>query len=53
MSLACPCAPPKGWWIITSLFLRAKRFPFAPDESRNAAMLAAMPMQMVETSHLI
>ena len=29
------------------------RQPLAPEESRNAPMLAAMPMQMVETSHLM
>ena len=32
---------------------RAMRFPFAPDESRNAPIEAAMPMQMVETSGLM
>ena len=29
------------------------RLPFVPPESRNAPMLAAMPIQMVDTSHLI
>jgi hypothetical protein len=28
----------------------AKRFPFAPAAKRNAAMLAQMPTQIVETS---
>ena len=27
--------------------------PLAPQDSRNAPMLAAMPMQMVDTSHLM
>ena len=29
------------------------KLPLAPEDSRNAPMLAAMPMQMVDTSHLI
>ena len=45
MSDACPCAPPSGWWIMTSAFGRQIRFPFAPDESRKAPIDAAMPMQ--------
>ena len=31
----------------------AMRLPFAPQDSRNAPMLAAIPMQMVDTSHLM
>ena len=38
---------------MTSALGSAMRLPFAPQESRNAPMLAAMPTQMVETSHLI
>ena len=30
ISVACPWAPPDGWWIIISEFGRARRFPFAP-----------------------
>ena len=36
-----------------SLLGKAKRLPLVPAASRKAPMLAAMPMQMVETSHLM
>ena len=36
-----------------SLWGRAKRLPCAPAASRKAPMDAAMPMQMVDTSHLM
>ena len=53
MSVAWPCAPPDGWWIITREFGSAKRLPLAPAISRNEPMLAAMPMHSVETSGLM
>ena len=53
MSVAWPCAPPDGWWIMTREFGSAKRLPLAPAASRNAPMLAAMPMHSVETSGLM
>ena len=31
----------------------AKRFPLVPAASRNAPMLAAMPMHSVDVSHLM
>ena len=37
----------------TSALGRANLFPFAPPARRKAPMLAAIPRQMVETSHLI
>src|SRR5699024_631432 len=48
-----PYVPPKGWWIITSLFGRATRFPFSPAANRNAPIEAAMPVQIVDTSDLM
>ncbi len=48
-----PLVPAEGWWIMISALGRARRLPFAPEDSRNAPMLAAMPTQMVDTSHLI
>ena len=29
-AVACPWAPPNGWWIITSALGNAYLFPFAP-----------------------
>src|SRR5699024_6740652 len=53
MSVICPWVPAEGWWIIISALGRARRLPLAPEESWKAPMLAAMPMQMVDTSHLM
>ena len=53
ISVTLPWVPAEGWWIITSALGRAMRLPLAPEDSRKAPMLAAMPMQMVDTSHLI
>ena len=53
MSVICPWVPAEGWWIMISALGRARRLPLAPEESRKAPMLAAMPMQMVDTSHLM
>ena len=50
MSLACPCMPPSGWWIMMREWGRAKRLPLAPATRRMEAMEAATPVQMVETS---
>ena len=52
MSVAWPCAPPDGWWIMISALGSAIRLPLAPDESKNAPIEAPSPMQMVDTSHL-
>ena len=52
MSVACPCTPPSGWWIMMRAWGSAKRLPLAPAVSSSAPMLAAWPMQMVETSGL-
>ena len=49
MSVAWPCEPPEGWWIMMRAFGSAKRLPLAPAASRNAPMLAAMPMHSVAT----
>ncbi len=50
MSVACPCTPPSGWWIMMRACGSAKRLPFAPAASSHAAMLAACPRQSVDTS---
>ncbi len=52
MSEAWPCAPPDGWWIMIRALGSAKRLPFSPAASRNAPMLAAMPMHSVLTGGL-
>ena len=49
MSEAWPCAPPRGWWIMTRLWGKAERLPSAPATRSTAAMEAAMPVQMVAT----
>ena len=36
-----------------SAFGSARRLPFVPDDSKNAPIEAAMPTQIVDTSHLI
>ena len=53
MSVICPWVPAEGWWIMISALGRASRLPLVPEDSRNAPMEAASPMQMVDTSHLI
>ena len=50
MSVACPCTPPSGWWIMIRACGSANRLPFAPAARRSAPIDAAWPMQMVETS---
>ena len=39
-----------GWWSMTWLLGRTARLPLVPADSRQAPMLAAMPMQVVATS---
>ena len=51
MSVTWPWVPAEGWWIITSALGKAIRFPLVPAASRKAPMEAAMPTQMVATSH--
>jgi hypothetical protein len=53
MSVAWPCIPPSGWWIMTLELGSAKRLPLAPAASRKAPMLAAMPVHRVDTSGLM
>ena len=53
VSEACPWAPPIGWCIITREWVNAERLPSAPATSNTAAMLAAIPVQMVATSLLM
>ena len=59
MSVAWPARPPpcppaiRGWWIRISELGSANRLPLAPLASRKAPIEAAIPMQMVDTSHLI
>ena len=50
MSVAWPCTPASGWWIIIRECGRAKRLPLAPAHRRSAPMDAACPMQIVETA---
>ena len=52
MSVAWPCTPPSGWWIMMRACGSAKRLPFVPAASSSAPMLEACPMQIVETGHL-
>ena len=51
MSVICPWVPAEGWWIMISALGRARRLPLVPAARRKAPMLAARPMQMVDTSH--
>jgi hypothetical protein len=44
-----PRNPPDPWWIMIRLLGSANRLPGAPAASSTAAMLAAMPMQIVLT----
>src|SRR3990172_1481452 len=53
MSVACPWKPPMGWWIMIRAWGSENRLPLVPAPRRSAPMLAAWPMQMVETGHLI
>jgi len=53
ISVACPCAPPNGWWIMISAFGNAKRLPFSPAVNKNEPIEAAIPITMVWTSALI
>src|SRR5207249_3106809 len=48
MSVACPCTPPSGWWIMIRACGSANRLPRAPAQSRRAPIDAAWPIQMVE-----
>ena len=36
MSVAWPCVPPSGWWIMIREFGSAERLPFAPAASSTA-----------------
>ena len=49
ISVACPWAPPRGWWIITSAFGKIKRFPFSPEESKNAENTQTVQEKNVKT----
>ncbi len=49
MSAAVPWVPPEGWWIMSRECGSADRLPLAPAASRNAAIEAARPMQIVFT----
>jgi len=42
--VAWPWLPPEGWWIMILELGSAKRLPLAPEASRKAPMLAAMPV---------
>ena len=48
MSVAWPCTPPSGWWIMIRACGSAKRLPLAPAHRSSAPIEAAWPMQMVE-----
>ncbi len=52
MSVAWPCTPPSGWWIMIRACGKAKRLPFVPAVSSSAPIEAAWPMQMVEMAGL-
>ena len=51
ISEACPWAPPIGWWIMIRECCKAERLPFVPAVISTAPMDAAIPVQMVATSH--
>ena len=53
MSVACPLAPPEGWWSMILLLGRAIRFPFVPAQRSREPMLAACPRHRVEISGLM
>src|SRR2546426_6174465 len=48
MSVAWPCTPPSGWWIMIRACGSANRLPRAPAHSSSAPIDAACPMQIVE-----
>ena len=50
MSMAVPCAPPSGWWIMMRALGIAYRLPGAPEHSSIAPMDAARPKHTVDTS---
>ena len=50
ISVAWPWTPPSGWWIITSALLRQYLFPICPLDNRKAAIDAAIPTHIVDTS---
>jgi hypothetical protein len=52
MSEAVPCVPPEGWCCMMRAWGREKRLPLAPPASRKQPMLAAKPMQIVDTGLL-
>jgi hypothetical protein len=52
MSVAWPCTPPRGWWIMMRACGSEKRLPLAPAHSSSAPIEAACPMQMVEMAGL-
>ena len=53
MSVAWPCTPASGWWIMIRECGRAKRLPLAPAQSKSAPMDAAWPTQIVATAGLM
>src|SRR5262245_33508044 len=53
MSVAWPCTPASGWWIMIRECGRANRLPLAPAHRSRAPMEAAWPMQMVATAGLM
>src|SRR5262249_16073328 len=53
MSVAWPCTPPSGWWIMMRASGAANPLPLVPAASIHAAMVAACPTQSVETLGLM
>ncbi|MFS8030153.1 hypothetical protein Hanom_Chr17g01530761 [Helianthus anomalus] len=49
-SIACPLAPPSGWWIMILVFGIAKRLPLVPPPRIMEAVDADMPSAIVDTS---
>jgi hypothetical protein len=52
MSVAWPCTPARGWWIMIREWGNANRLPLAPAHRSSAPIDAACPMQIVETAGL-
>jgi hypothetical protein len=49
MSVAWPCAPPEGWWIMIRELGSEKRLPWAPAANNSEPIEAAWPMHTVDT----
>ena len=50
MSVACPWAPPEGWWIMIRALGSANRLPLSPAISSSEPAEAAWPNTRVEIS---